>query len=144
MSLSLKEIKKYRDLAKEADLEGKEVLWLFHNSRLQSICNGIGPDAFPEWLRDAISALHPTLAPVAAIHDVQWYLSDGSVANFIASNRGFRRNGFRMAKLKYGWYNPLRYVVMRQADRFARLCNLFGWRFWKSAAESNNTKERNK
>ena len=38
---------------------------------LFSIYNGIGPDSFPEWLRGLVSALHPSLAVAAFIHDIE-------------------------------------------------------------------------
>ena len=68
---SLQEVKKLCDLAEEYELENREILKKYRNTELASIFNGIGPDAFPEWLRDCITALHPSLAVVAFIHDVE-------------------------------------------------------------------------
>lgn len=65
-----KEIKELKRIADELQLEKREIIGKYTMAQLSSIYNGIGPDAFPEWLRNAISALHPSLAVVAFIHDM--------------------------------------------------------------------------
>ena len=60
----LKEIKKLRGKAESLKLENAEILRKYNMQQLCAIYNGIGPDAFPDWLRDAISALHPPSFPV--------------------------------------------------------------------------------
>lgn len=137
MSYTLKEIKEIRLLATGAKLERAELTYAYHNAQLQGICNGIGPECFPEWLRKTLNALHPTLVPVAFIHDLEWHRGDGQVKSFLVSNLRFRRNGWRMAKFRYAWFDPRRYLVMRQASRFARLCTLFGWGAWTRASGIN-------
>jgi hypothetical protein len=47
----LKEIKRLRELAEKYGLEDREILSRYPMNRLAQIYNGIGPDAFPEWLR---------------------------------------------------------------------------------------------
>ena len=131
----LKEIKELKRRADEFQLENREILGKYTMTELASIYNGIGPDAFPEWLRNTISALHPSLAVVAFVHDVEWHESEGSKEKFAASNDRFKRNGYAVAKAEYGWYNPLRYVVMNQARRFGNVCQLFGWSAWTSPCE---------
>ncbi len=131
----LKEIKELKRQAEEFQLENREILGKYTMTELCSIYNGIGPDAFPEWLRNTISALHPSLAVVAFVHDVEWHESDDSKEKFAESNDRFKRNGYAVAKAEYGWYNPLRYVVMNQARRFGNVCQLFGWSAWTSPCE---------
>ena len=131
----LKEIKELKRLAEEFQLENREIIGKYTMCELASICNGIGPDSFPEWLRDCISALHPSLAVVAFIHDIEWHESDGSKEKFAESNARFKRNGYKAAKAGYGWYNPLHYIVMNQARRFGNLCQLFGWSAWTSPCQ---------
>ena len=94
----LKEVKKLRAKAESLKLENAEILRKYNMQQLYSIYNGIGPDAFPNWLRDAISALHPSLAVVALIHDVEWHESDLSKETFAESNARFKRNGYAAAK----------------------------------------------
>ena len=132
---TLTEIKKLCRQAEAFQLENREIIGKYTMEELAAIYNGIGPDAFPEWLRDTISALHPSLAVVAFIHDIKWHESDQSKEKFAASNDRFKRNGYAAAKAQFGWYNPRRYIVMNQARRFGNVCQLFGWKAWCSPCE---------
>ncbi len=131
----LKEIKELKKQAEEFQLENREIIRKYNMQELCSIYNGIGPDAFPDWLRDAISALHPSLAVVAFIHDIEWHESDKSKEKFAESNDRFKQNGYKAAKAQFGWYNPRRYIVMNQARRFGNICQHFGWDAWVSPCE---------
>ena len=127
---SLKEVKRLSELCEKYELEGREVIKGYTNTQLGSMYNGIGPEKFPGWLRAVLNALHPSLAPVAFIHDIEWSLSDGTKASFTESNRRFKRNGYKVAKAMYGVFNPRRYKVMWDAAKFARVCQRFGWAAW--------------
>jgi hypothetical protein len=127
---SLKEVKRLKELCEKYDLEGRAVLDGYTNTQLGSMYNGIGPEKFPGWLRAVLDFIHPSLAPVAFIHDVEWSLSDGTKESFAASNKRFRRNGCKVAKAEYAWYNPRRYIVEANAAKFAKLCQRFGWAAW--------------
>ena len=126
----LKEIKRLKELAEKYELEDREILGKHPMNRLAQIYNGIGPDSFPAWLRGCVTALHPSLAVVAFIHDVEWFESDGTDEAFKATNERFKRNGYKVASSEFGWYNPRRYVVMNQARRFGNLCQAFGKSGW--------------
>ena len=93
----LNEIRRLRAVCEECGLEGREILDKYTDEELAALFNGIGPEAFPSWLRTALDALHPSLAPVAMIHDVEWSESDGKEETFAASNARFRRNGCKVA-----------------------------------------------
>lgn len=144
----LKEIKRLKELAEKYGLEDRGILDKYPMNRLAAVYNGIGPDSFPAWLRNCISALHPTLAPVAFIHDVEWWESDGTDGTFASTNDRFRENGYRAAKAEYGWYNPRRYIVMNQARRFGNYCQMFGKDGWlkckadREAYEAGKAAER--
>ena len=131
----LKEIKELKALAEELQLENREIIRKYKITELASIYNGIGPDSFPEWLRGLVSALHPSLAVVAFIHDIEWHESDGSKEKFTESNNRFKTNGCTVAKANYSWWNPLRYIVLNHARRFGNICQLFGWAAWCSPCE---------
>ena len=121
------EIKSLRKACEDMELENREILAKYTDGQLADIYNGIGPEGFPGWLRKALDALHPSLRPVAMIHDVEWQESDGSRATFDMSNARFRRNGCKVACESFGWWRPRRYKVMWDAVKFARICQTFGF-----------------
>ena len=133
---TLQEVRRLRLLCEKYELEGREILNHFSDEKLAEVFNGIGPEAFPQWLRAALDAVHPSLAPVAFIHDVEWHESDGSVAAFDMSNARFRRNGCKVACAAFGWWRPRRYKVMWDAVKFARVCQRFGWNAWRAPYEA--------
>lgn len=130
------EVKRLKTLCEEYELEGREILSKYTDDELAAIFNGIGPDAFPQWLRSALDALHPSLAPVAFIHDVEWHESDGTETAFAESNARFRRNGCKVASAAFGWWRPRRYLVMWDAVKFARICQRFGWSAWLAPSKA--------
>ena len=130
------EAHRLRSLCETYGLEGGEILARYTDEELAAIYNGIGPEAFPQWLRAALDAIHPSLAPVAFIHDVEWHESDGSASSFEASNARFRRNGIAVACEAFSWWRPRRYKVMWDAVKFARVCQRFGWSAWRAPYEA--------
>ena len=124
---TVNDVRKLRALCEEYELENREILDKYTDEELADLFNGIGPEAFPAWLRTALDALHPSLAVVAMIHDVEWSESDGRRETFEASNARFRRNGCKVASAAFGWWRPRRYKVMWDAVKFARLCQTFGF-----------------
>ena len=130
------EVKRLKALCEKYELEGREILSKYTDDELAAIFNGIGPDAFPQWLHSALDALHPSLAPVAFIHDVEWHESDGTETAFAESNARFRRNGCKVAAESFGWWRPRRYKVMWDAVKFARICQRFGWSAWRAPYEA--------
>jgi len=130
------EIMSLRKACEDMELENREILAKYTDGQLADIYNGIGPEGFPGWLRKALDALHPSLRPVAMIHDVEWHESDGSRATFDMSNARFRRNGCKVACESFGWWRPRRYKVMWDAVKFARVCQRFGWSAWRAPYEA--------
>ena len=106
------EIKRLKGLCEEYNLEGREILDKYTDEELAALFNGIGPEAFPSWLRTALDA---------------WSESDGKEETFAASNARFRRNGCKVASASFGWWRPRRYLVMWDSVKFARICQRFGW-----------------
>ncbi len=130
------DVKRLKSLCEGYGLEGREILSKYTDEELAAIFNGIGPEAFPAWLRTALDALHPSLAPVAFIHDVEWHESDGTETAFAESNARFRRNGCKVASAAFGWWRPRRYKVMWDAVKFARICQRFGWPAWLAPSKA--------
>ena len=91
--------------AKSLNLENIGILDRYSLSQIAEIYNGIGPDRFPEWLREMLDELHPSLCVVALIHDLEYY-EGGAKEEFTESNERFYRNGKTVAFAKYAWYDP--------------------------------------
>ena len=127
---TLQEVRRLRLLCEKYELEGREILNHFSDEKLAEVFNGIGPEAFPDWLRAVLDFIHPSLEPVAFLHDAEWELSDGTKESFTASNERFKRNGYKVAKADFSWWGPRRYVVMNHARRFGNICQAFGWSAW--------------
>ena len=127
---TLQEVRRLRLLCEKYELEGREILNRFSDEKLAEVFNGIGPEAFPPWLRAVLDFIHPSLEPVAFLHDAEWELSDGTKESFTASNERFKRNGYKVAKADFSWWRPRRYVVMNHARRFGNICQAFGWSAW--------------
>ena len=133
---SLKDTREARDLANRYGLEHREIAAKYTDEELAKLYNGIGPEAFPQWLRAVLDTLHPSLAPVAFIHDLEWSESDGSEEGFARSNDRFYRNGVKVAESEFGWWRPRRYAVIWHAWKFARICQKFGWSAWRAPYEA--------
>lgn len=138
------QIAQWRRQANLAKLKNREILKNYKDTELTEIFNGIGSDGFPEWLRVAISKLHPSLMVVALIHDIEWYerelktrnliriLKDKDYRDFLESNKRFNINATKMAKYNYGFFDPRRYIVEFDGWRFAKYCNTdAGFNWWK-------------
>lgn len=130
-------IAELRALAAAAGLEGREVLDRFTDTELRLIYNRLGPDSFPAWLRDLVSDANKWFEAAALIHDVDWYLSDGTREHFTASNKRLRENGHRLARHLFKWYDPRRYLYQNRASRFSNYCQLAGYSAWKRDAGKN-------
>ena len=129
---TLQEVRRLRLLCEKYELEGREILNHFSDEKLAEVFNGIGPEAFPDWLRAVLDFIHPSLEPVAFLHDAEWELSDGTKESFTASNERFKRNGYKVAKADFSWWRPRRYLVMNDARRYGNYCQLFGWSAWRA------------
>ena len=112
--------------AKQNNLEGIDIINQFTYLEILHIYNGIGPDRFPEKVRELVTEINELFAPAALIHDLEYYIG-GTKEDFTAANDRFRRNCYTLAKAAYGWYDPRRYYWLFKAWRFAGYCQEFGW-----------------
>lgn len=137
----LKHIAELRQLTRDWQLDHADILDKYTDEQLaDDVYNGIGPEAFPSWLRKVIDCLNPTLEPVALIHDTEWHETDHTEPTWHATNDRFRDNGLKAADARYGWWNPLRYRVRRQARLFRLACETTpGWRAWLDGDKTKET-----
>ena len=56
---TLQEVRRLRLLCEKYELEGREILNRFSDEKLAEVYNGIGPEAFPDWLRAVLDFIHP-------------------------------------------------------------------------------------
>lgn len=113
-------------IAKQNNLDGTEILSRFSLLDLATIYNGIGPDRFPDWLREIVTEANGLFEPAALIHDVEYHIG-GTKENFTAANDRFRENCYTLVKAAYSWYDPRRYKWLFRAWRYAVYCQEFGW-----------------
>ena len=112
-------------------LEGQEILLDYSIPELELIYNGIGPDRFPDWMRDLVTEASSIFEPAALIHDVRYHRG-GSFADFTAANDEFHRNCGRLIADRFAWYDPRRYLWEFRAWRYKNYCQDFGWPGWNS------------
>ena len=122
----MKKLQELIDIAEELELDGREILDRFTETELLGIYNGLGPDRFPDWLREFITSLNSIFEPAALIHDVDFHLG-GTKEDFDIANERFRENCYKIVESEYPWYSPLRYHYLFKAWRFYGYCEEFGW-----------------
>ncbi len=106
---SLNEIEEKILLANELNLSGAALLE--DMERAQQVCNGIGAEWMPSWLRWLIGFLFPTLVLAADIHDIRYHLG-GSELDRKNADDEMLINGILLARNRYGKFDPRRYVVV--------------------------------
>lgn len=106
---SLNEIEEKIKLAKKLGLSGAELLE--DRERAMRVCNGIGAEWMPSWMRWLIGFLFPTLVLAADIHDIRYYLG-GSELDRKNADDEMLINGVVLARNRYGKFDPRRYVVV--------------------------------
>ena len=126
---SLNEIEEKIALAKAAKLSGAELL--LDRERACRVCNGIGADWMPDWLREAISGLNPTLVLAADIHDIRYALG-GTEAERKDADDEMLENGLKLANYRYGRFDPRRYIVQFVMLQFYIKLRQFGAFAFKS------------
>lgn len=129
-------IRKNKEYARKHKLVGWEMYCNAPDELIERVCNGIGPEWFPSAIRTLLDKMHPSLRIVADIHDMWYYYGDGTEKDFKAANRAFDENGDIIAKDKFAWYNPRRYLVQMEAAHFAKMCDI-GGKFAYYAAIAN-------
>lgn len=149
MKITAETIKQARATAERLNLSGRELLYLDDSYIIKS-CNGIGPDAWPVWLRDAVSIMYRSFAVPAMIHDLRWQqekdafswdaMAERHFPAFRESNDEFFRNCLKVAN-SYSWFNPLRYHRRRQARTLYEMLNAFSYGHFLSTITGKTKKE---
>lgn len=123
---SIQDIKEARKKAAELELKGADLFCSLPITAVQHCCNGIGAAWMPAASRALLNKRFPVLQLAAMIHDVRYSYGTGTDEDFHNANRELYENGVILAKDHYGWWNPIRYVVILDARRLANVCDAFG------------------
>lgn len=135
--MSNEKLKELILMARTLKLEHVEILDKYSITEISRIYNGIGPDRFPDWLREIVTASADLFEPAALIHDVEYH-EGGTREQFTAANDRFKQNCYTLVKDRYGWYDPRRYLWLNKARRWGNYCQLFGWEGWTKPPEGGN------
>lgn len=128
------EILKKQELAISAGLSGAELL--DDTERAQRVCNGIGANWMPNWMRGLIGFLFPTLVLAADIHDIRYDIG-GTEKQRVAADVEMLDNGIKLANHKYRLFSPLRYVVQFVMLQFYITLRRVGNLAWNYREASN-------
>ena len=123
--------------AYDLKLENVHILDKYSITEIGKIYNGIGPDRFPDWLREIVTASAGLFEPAALIHDVEYHVG-GTREQFTAANDRFKQNCYTLVKDRYGWYDPRRYLWLNKARRWGNYCQFFGWDGWTKAEKNES------
>ena len=118
-------------LARRLELSG---YWLLADiDRAVKVCNGIGAEWMPAWIRHTIDTVCPHLVIDADIHDIRYEIGGDEAARRRADDE-FLANGYAIAEYYYKWYDPRRYVAEFVVRRMHRLLRIGGGAAWKGGA----------
>ena len=130
---SIQDIKRAREDAARLKLKGHELFCSLPITEVQHCCNGIGAAWMPTASRQLLNKRFAVLQIAAMIHDVRYSFGNGTDEDFHEANADFSTNGSMLACDKFPWWNPLRYVVIYDARRLAKVCDAFGHKAYYDA-----------
>ena len=128
--MNKQELQKCQTIAQRLWLSG----WYLLNDEETCLreCNGCGADWMPKWIRTFLDFVLRLFAPAVAIHDMRYYKNDSVRESW---DDEFLENCQRIAKDKYSWCNPLRYVALFAARRLYIALLIGGELAWREAGK---------
>ena len=139
---SLENIRLLATSAIAKGLHGAESLITLDLCAIQDAYNGIGPESLPAEIREKVSRYLAAFAPAAVIHDVRYEFSDGEQHAFDYANMEFFVNCMKLARDRFAWYDPRRYLAQEAAWLMYRaVSSESGWQSWLEAKEKHETKK---
>ena len=115
--------------AKKLELDGCNVFDKFTREELEEQYNGVGPDRFAKWIRDALSYLLWDCLEGVAIHDMDYY-EGGTIDEFHAANRRLKVNTRKIARKKFKWYQIKRWKLYFVAPVLYKATEKYGLEGW--------------
>ena len=90
--IDIMDIARVRRLAYDYELRGSNKLLKYSDEALQAIYNGVGPDRWPDNVRQLLTGLASLYEAAIMIHDVEFKESDGTVSSFLDTVEHFKAN----------------------------------------------------
>lgn len=118
-----------RASATKYKLEHLDVLYKYPDEVLIEQYNGVGPDRWPEEIRDVISWLLEDVLEAVEIHDMDYY-QGGDEAVFHEANFVLGENVRTLAKKKYSWWRPRRWFLKKLSYKLTEWTDKYGWEGW--------------
>lgn len=125
-----KDIAELRRKCASYGLDHSEILDKYNDGEIAAMYNDFGPGEFPEWMEGVLYSANPYLGPACLIYDLEMIDSDGKRETFADCCRRLRENGRRIAKIRFHWWRPARYIVAWEASTLARACLKNSWEAW--------------
>ena len=110
------------NITKYLKLEGYQLL---DRPDCPEICNGIGADWFPKWMRLLVTELHMSLEPGSWIHDMEYHIG-GGVLDRLAADWRFLTNGITCATAFHSGRCWRRYAAIASAIWYFILLRIGG------------------
>lgn len=102
------EIDAMREESRAAKCTAPALWWSTPAEQLRPVCNGVGAEDAPEWVRDALTWLYRRMSAAAAIHDCRNEESDGTEDNRADADRELYDNALLLLNARYGVWRWLR------------------------------------
>lgn len=113
---------KYYNIAQDLRLARAELL---NTPEAGKICNGVGADWFPKWMRLLVTELHMSLEPGSWIHDMEYHIG-GGVLDRLAADWRFLTNGITCATAFHSGRCWRRYAAIASAIWYFILLRIGG------------------
>jgi len=118
-----------RESASNYGLDHTYVLYKYPDEVLIEQYNGIGPDRWPEALRDILSWLLEDVLEAVEIHDMDFF-QGGNEEKFHEANAVLGKNVRKLARKKYPWWRPRRYFLKKLSYKLTEWTDKYGWEGW--------------
>jgi hypothetical protein len=138
---TLEEIRALRKYWMAAKLEGPFAMKYASDQKWQQVCNGTGPDSWPNVMRHFVSFFREHKRGATASHDFRYEWSDGTKEGFKIANREYYANARKEVNYNFPlwkvWRLAHRINEIRQCYTDYALLMEFGWDAWVAAGKKN-------
>jgi len=138
---TLDEIRALRKYWEDAKLEGPRGIQSATDQKWQQVCNGTGPDSWPNGLRYMVSFFREHKRGATASHDFRYDWPDGTREGFEIANKEYYDNARKEVNynfpISHFWRWAHRVREIRQCYTDYMLLMEFGWDAWVACGEKN-------